>query len=215
MATSLPRVTGAAWLSLICAAMFFSLARWTGVKTKDVTAKLGRDPVLPSIDQVFSQQRFALIRQLQTLSDSHRKDHREQLVPLVAQQLKMTTAHRSERERLSKAQEDRWAVETAQRTARFRRGLGAVLDLLTGRLSATRRENEREAYRAFLRDREQRQRLFDQQLKERRALELSIRAIQREYRETRARAARGIMATWRSIRIPEFRTRDFGLELER
>ncbi|MEJ7925634.1 hypothetical protein WG908_02555 [Sphingobium sp. AN641] len=68
-------------------------------------------------------------------------------------------------------------MDQQQRGERMRHGLAGVLDRITGRYAKLRAENEREAWAALQRDREQRQRLVEAQLAERRQLQQRIRRV--------------------------------------
>ena len=57
-----------------------------------------------------------------------------------------------------------------------------MLDILTGRASALRRENEREAFLSYRRDRQQREALVLAQIKEREELQQRIDALRRDQR---------------------------------
>ena len=75
----------------------------------------------------------------------------------------------------------RRASETVQRRERFRPGVAGMWDRLTGRHAETVRENERDAWRAHLRDRAQRDLLIGDQLKERRELQSEIQTERRRH----------------------------------
>src|SRR5690606_35704248 len=102
--------------------------------------------------------------------------------------------HRKERSILHDRQAARRADETRERAARFRSGLGAVMDLLTGRLFTVRKQNEREAYDCHLRDKEQRERLVKQRLEERRKIQKQLDELAARQREERRWLVRRLIA---------------------
>jgi hypothetical protein len=132
----------------------------------------------------------------------------------------MTLSHRAERLNLQDKQDERLRKENKERAARFKRGLGAVLDLLTGRLFEVRKGNEQEAYQGYLRDRAQREQLFSMQLKEREAAQKRIDVVKTRHRQERMQLARQISEVLRltaSQRQPERQRgwRKPGLEFDR
>ncbi|HNP52519.1 MAG TPA: hypothetical protein PKJ85_12105 [Nitrosomonas nitrosa] len=71
----------------------------------------------------------------------------------------MKTRHREERHDLADTQKQRWQQESADRQARLNKGIRGLWDRLTGQHSRTKNQNEREAWQALLRDRQQRESL--------------------------------------------------------
>ncbi len=72
-----------------------------------------------------------------------------------------------------------------------------MLDVLTGRLFQVRRENEREAFQSYRRDRNQREEVYGEQRKERVALQSRIDAMQSRHRQDRMRLAAQIASLLR------------------
>lgn len=170
----------------------FAAARWAGVKTRDMDRRLGPANELPSVDSVREHLRARVSQKLRGFIAEDRRGKQEELKPLTDARDQMVTAQRAERDLLSRRQEERTRAEAAQRAAKFRRGLGVVMDVLTGRLFQTRRENEREAYQGLLRDRAQREALYAEQMKEREALQRRIEATRTRHRQERMLLARQI-----------------------
>lgn len=71
----------------------------------------------------------------------------------------MKTRHREERHDLADTQKQRWQQESADRQARLNKGIRGLWDRLIGQHSRTKNQNEREAWQALLRDRQQRESL--------------------------------------------------------
>jgi hypothetical protein len=121
---------------------------------------------------------------------------------------------RTEREKLSRLQEQRWKTESKTRGERFRRGLGAVLDVLSGRLFTTRRQNDSEAFEGFLRDRAQREELFEAQARESKPLHDRIERMRMRHRDERvhlAHAIGGVLKVRKLMRDSGGRTRGLSL----
>lgn len=175
----------------------FSIARWTGVKAKEAAQRLRGFEALPGVDEAKAHLRAAMSKRLRGFVAQDRQDKRTELKPLMDELRGMVAKHRAERERMDKGQADRWQKETKARAARLRTGLGKVMDVLTGRLFKIRRENERDAFQGYLRDRAQRETLFSAQMKERRTLQTRIDAMQSRHRQARMRLARQIVEVLR------------------
>ena len=175
----------------------YSISRWIGVKTKDVGAKLGRSDALPTVNEVRADTRKRLTKTMRERLEADRKTKQAELAPLVEEVRRQAQAQRAERTRLNEALEKRWQQEVKERAGRFRRGLGAVLDFVTGKTQAIRRGNETEAYARHLRDRALRELLFREQLKERKILQKRIDAVKTRQRQERMGMARNVLRLMR------------------
>ena len=78
--------------------------------------------------------------------------------------------HRQERMRLYQGQEERWNAEAKERSERLNHGLRGLFDRLSGKAKAIQQRNEIEARACADRDREQRDFMAIEQMKERIAL---------------------------------------------
>ncbi len=153
-----------------------SIARYTGKKTKEIAARLGDPERLPSVEDARAQ----LARDLSATFKRHMKEaealKRRDLAPLEAERQTIAQDQRRERAHLKAKQQERWAAETRARAERLGRGVKAVWAVMSGRQAEIRKTNEREAYAAMARDRDQRQRLIEAQMTERQALQARIKA---------------------------------------
>lgn len=177
----------------------FSVSRWVGVKTKDMRAKLGEPDRLPGVDEVKAFTRQRMTERLKSYIGEHREARAAELRPLAEELRQMRRQHRQERQRLAKGQKARWEKEATQRASRFRKGLGAVMDVLTGRVFALRRENERDAWKAALRDRAQSETLHLAQLKDCQSLQKRLDAVLARHRDDAMRLGARIAEVWRHI----------------
>lgn len=148
----------------------YAVAKWSGVKTKAVREKLGDASTLPSLAE--AKERYA--HEMRTNINAHRKamldeerrrkeEHERARSALVAQQ-------KAQRAKMAAAQEARQKREAVERQARFRKGLGGVWDHLRGENARVKKQNEVEAYAAFVRDRKQRDEMIFRQVEERRQI---------------------------------------------
>ncbi len=171
----------------------YSLARWAGIKTKDLNQRLGDAATLQSVSETrASVDRRMKGRAREILSEDRSKMTKE-MKPLAEQLRILVSHHRKERSLLNDRQAVRRREEAQERSGRFRRGLGAVMDVLTGRLFTVRRQNEREAFECFVRDRTQQETLIRQQGEEKRALVQRIDALQKSQREAHRQLLRQVL----------------------
>lgn len=181
----------------------FSVARWSGVKTKEVTQKLGKGDDLRPVAEVQNDLARRVSKQLRQYVIDDRKGKQDEVRPLREKLRKIVVRQRQERHILQKRQDERWKREAAERAGRFRRGLGIVLDVLTGHLFKQRKRNEAEAYAAFVRDRTQRQTLYDEQTKERMPVQRRIEELR-----DRHKAERQVLASRLAIALKAAKTRE-------
>lgn len=170
----------------------FAVARWAGVKTKDLAARLGEPDKLPSVGEVRTQIRQRMSERLRGFIREDREVQAAELKPLAMEREAMVTVQTKDRARVISGQVERLRRETRERAGRFRRGLPGVWDLLTGKTAATRRENEREAQDGKLRDREEREALVAAQLAQRRELQARMDTLNKRHRAERMELARQI-----------------------
>jgi hypothetical protein len=170
----------------------FSVARMTGVRTKELGAKLGSPEKLPGVEQVREEVRGRLSKSLRAHLREFRTEQKQQLAPLRTEQRAMVMAQRAERAKLRKGQQDRWTKEARARAERFRKGVRGVWEILTGRAAVVRRENDRDAFTAYRRDVGQREALFAAQLKDRSAVQQRLETMRSGQRRDLMRLARQV-----------------------
>jgi len=160
-----------------------SVARYAGQKAKDVRARLGTADDLPSADEAKAK----LATQMHDAVRRHINEanalYRSRMAPLEQDRRKMTDQHRAERLRLSEKQQQRWQHEARARVARLPKGLPGLWQRVTGEHKMIRTRNDREAYGALQRDRDQQHRLIWAQLSERQSLQARIQAVRRDHAE--------------------------------
>lgn len=190
----------------------YSVARFAGVKVKDLEARFGAMPVLSSVDECKARIKSLGADKAREVLAEDRAAREAQTNPLREQLRILVNHHRKERSILKDRQETRRVSETKARAEKFRRGLGAILDLVTGRLFTIKNENEREAHACFLRDREQTENLVKAQMEERRAIQKQLEELERRQRQSSRGLIRTLLAFKRSIR-GRSRERQVGLGL--
>ncbi len=171
----------------------YALARWSGVKSRDVKARVD-EADLPTVADVFSKLRLKKTEQVQDYIQQIKDRHVQDMQPLVNERLALVTSQRQERLDLKAKQEQRRIGETKARSDRLNKGLRGLFDRLTGAHRRTVQENERAAIACAHRDQEQRDRLILAQIKERKGLQEHAKAIKAEHRKGRVLLAKNIAA---------------------
>lgn len=145
----------------------FAIPRMTGIKMKEVRARLGEAQDLPGLDEANDKIAKGMIpalerfkRDIAARDETTRKRDAEKRRHLVERQQR-------EREALRQQQEQRRILEAQERQARFRSGLGGLWDRLRGEHKRIRDLNEADAIRATERDRKERDQQIFGQLDER------------------------------------------------
>lgn len=170
----------------------YALARWAGVKAKDVKGRLGNFSDLPSVDETLQDLRRMKTDQVRDYIQSVRSKHRNEVEPLNDERLKLRDQHRAERVMLKSKQEERWKAETKTRQDRLNKGLRGLFDRLTGKASDIRKENETNAWRAMKRDQALRDDLVLAQMRDRKKLQERFEALKRRQKNERQILARNL-----------------------
>lgn len=137
----------------------YSLSKWLDVKTKALKERLGDPAQLPTVTDTIAKTDKRLMERMRSFTAEIRQTSRARLEPLMEQKSRMKMRHRDERQNLADTQKQRWQQESADRQARLNKGIRGLWDRLTGQHSRTKNQNEREAWQALLRDRQQRESL--------------------------------------------------------
>lgn len=162
----------------------YSLSKMTGAKTKELQERLGGPEQFKSVDETRLDIRQRVERHVHQYLVDARQEMRERQRPLLEEHRAMVAAHKAEREKLLRLQEERRIRENQQRQSRIRTGIRGLLDFVIGRAANIRRINEREALEGVLRDRDQREGVYRAQSDERGELQDRIDDMRREQRRT-------------------------------
>ncbi|XWN31405.1 MAG: relaxase/mobilization nuclease domain-containing protein [Devosia sp.] len=161
----------------------YALARWAGVKTKEVKARLGDKPDLPDLPQaremMAARMTSVIHRHIQGVETSLKRSS----ATLALKTAQLKERHLADRDALKETHARRWVQETQDRASRFRPGLGGLWDRFTGKHKQIQRRNEEEAYRAITRDDIEREELVAAQLGERRDLQTDVTAMRQRHHE--------------------------------
>ncbi|WP_420133549.1 relaxase/mobilization nuclease domain-containing protein [Rhodopseudomonas sp.] len=168
----------------------YAVSRWSGIKTKELKERLGDGAQLPSVAEAQAGIGKQLSAGLRKQLEADKNDQKAQLDAAKNDLRKVVMKQRAERAQLSSRQKTRQAMEAKERAGKFRRGLGIVLDVLSGRLFKLRKQNEAEAYASFVRDRRETDQLHDAQAKERAPYQERIDSLRTQQKADRAMLAR-------------------------
>lgn len=175
----------------------YSVAKYTGVKTKDVRSKLGDADALPSVSDVAKDIKARVTDKLKSFIADTKQTHASEQAPLIARRDAMTKQHRTERARLALKQEERWKAESEIRARRIRTGFAGLVDRLTGKAKALKTRNKLEAFEGLKRDQRQRDALITAQMVERKALQKDFDRLRARQAQERRILAREVMTSLR------------------
>jgi hypothetical protein len=153
----------------------YAIAKYTGVRTRQVRERLGDPATLPSIDEAKREIAAGMSGALKRQVEPAEGANRQRSVSLRFEYTQTVQRQRDEREKLRQAQERRWNAEMAARAARLSRGFGGIWDRLTGKHHHIKMQNERETLLSFYRDREEKDGLIFRHIEERQRLQQRIR----------------------------------------
>lgn len=172
----------------------YAIARYTGIRTKEVQDKLGDPNQLRSAEEIKTEIAQGMTRKLEELIQDVEKDAKRRLLQTQFRKTEMVGRHQEERRQLTDAHEKRWLAETNVRAERLPKGFSGIWHRLTGRYAKVKAQNEREAFDALLRDRTEKDSLIFKQIEERQTLQRDIKiqrsAAQEELLELRKDVAR-------------------------
>jgi hypothetical protein len=168
----------------------YSVARMVGLKTKDVEGRLGSASDLSSVDGTRDDIRQRVTESLRNHIRNFSRDQRVPLQQLAEEREKLVQTQRIERTRLRVLQERRWTEEGLARQRQFRKGFAGLWDKIVGKVARVRQEHDREVLELYCRDVNQREALFEAQMKQRHDIQDRTDALRAQQREERIRLAR-------------------------
>lgn len=184
----------------------FAIARMVGKKNREVVERLGDPSRLRNVADTKRHIGETVAPRLSRYISEAKRIARNTMRPLNDQREMMKERHRNERKLLDDSQRLRQIEEQRVRSARVRKGVAGVWDILTGRYFKTRKKNEVEAFFSQQRDRHQRHDLVQSQLEERQKL-------QRDIERTREGNAKQILSLYRDA--ADYRRMARGEQFER
>ena len=162
----------------------YALSRYCGVKTKDITARIGDAAHLPSVAE---RQRWLAERMGAKLASWARDEaarHEKQALALKFQREQMVQRQRALRRELDTVQAQRQDIEAKERAARVPKGVRGLWGWVTGQNRKIKLQNELDAQRAQERDRLEREAMIQKQLAEQRVLQERVKAARTQQHES-------------------------------
>jgi len=154
----------------------YAVARYTGVKTKDVRKRLGDRQTLPSIEQAKDKITTDMSKKLQQHLSHAQASKQKRSAAFEFNRQRLVEDQRKERQSLEELHSKRWDAETKERSQRLAKGLMGIWYRLTGKYEKTKRENELDALVAFQRDRQEKDELIFKHIQQRQQLSLRQRS---------------------------------------
>jgi hypothetical protein len=155
----------------------YAVAKWVGVKAKEMRAKLGEAERLPTIAEAKATIAAGMTAMLRGHIANAEAASQKKLAALALHKSQLVEKQRKERADLEAAHEKRWAKENAQCAARLNKGFRGIWDRLTGRYGKQARDNEREALEASRRDRREKDALIERHLDERQGYHIFAKQV--------------------------------------
>lgn len=154
-----------------------SLSRCLGIKTKELSARLGDPAALPSVDEAKSSIAKRLVPAMQRhILDAHLAFQKHK-AKLDLARADLVQRQRDERATLASRHALQFERETRERAARLPTGLRGFWHRITGRYQEVRRQNEAEAEASRLRQNAERQALVERHIEQRRSLQIQIKEM--------------------------------------
>jgi len=157
----------------------YSLSRWTGVKVKDLKARLGDLDALPDVATVKDRIASRMTAKLQGFVHEIEEQAEARFRELLRKKQAVKDRQRAARKELQDLQAERAQQEAVIRAARFRKGVKGLWDWVSGKTRQIRKENEAEARDCAKRDSQEREAVIAAQLAERRVLQQDLRGQKR------------------------------------
>lgn len=159
------------FVALDYACEVYAVAKWVGIKAKDVRARLTGPDSLPSVEEARVEIAGDMARHLTDLRKQQKAAVSERLAEIHEQRRVLTRRHQEERSALKAQQQERQHSETLARQQRFNKGLRGLLDRLTGTRKKIKERNQQEAWQSLKRDQAERDDLIFLQADARRLLQ--------------------------------------------
>ena len=153
----------------------YAVSRAIGITAKDVRGKLGEADYLPTVSEIEHDLSEKISEKLRRLAQDLDGQSQKGLAMLTARKESMVQRQRVARQHLKITQEERCKAERHERAQQLPVGLKSLWWRVTGKWHQMINAIEQEAKVTHERDRQERQRLIEAQLGERRKLQNEIR----------------------------------------
>lgn len=155
----------------------YAVAKYAGIRTKDVRSRLGDAERLPSVDEARTTIAGRMSAMLRRHAGEIEARQKRESATFAFRRGEIVQRQRDERAVLERAHHLRSAKENLERAQRISKGFRGLWDRITGRHAEVKRQNEREALQSFYRDRAEKDALIFRHIEERQALHLQARQM--------------------------------------
>lgn len=150
----------------------YAVARWTGLKTKDIRARLGSPKDLPSIAEQTEVFKNEVAPQIEAHLNEAKELRDTDLAEIKSKQETLVDQQKQERATLKEKQDKRAQEEQTQRQALYRKGIKGLIDRFTGRHARLKAINEHALMMSLKRDQNERDDLIFRHIEARERLML-------------------------------------------
>lgn len=157
-----------------------SLSRTLGIKTKELTARLGDPEALRDLETAKTTAAKLLTPAMKRHVQESRAAFDEKAKALADRKSEIVDHHRDARDKLILRHATELNAENRARHERLPKGLRGLWHRITGKYQQVRRENEEEAALSAARKAKERHSLIEKQMGERRTLEAKIKKLRRD-----------------------------------
>ncbi len=154
----------------------YAIAKWVGIKTKDVRARLGNAEDLPTVEKAKADIAAHMSDMLRGHIAQAEAAQQKRMAMLALQREQIVEKQRKERADLETAHAKRAALENTERASRLNKGFRGLWDRLTGRYGKQARENEREHQLSIERDCREKNVMVQHHLDERQSFHILARS---------------------------------------
>jgi len=148
----------------------YSVPKYAGVKTKEVRTRIGDPADLPSVDEAKAAWASDMLKKAQELQREADQKREQERQAFAAKRAELVARQRAERAAQDQALTARKTKEAIARQDRFRSGLKGLWDRLRGEHRRILEESLRDGLASDRRDKQERDQLIVQHLKQRREI---------------------------------------------
>lgn len=156
----------------------FAVAKWVGIKTKEVRERLTDEKSLPSVDDARIQIAKDMSARLESLSQEQENVLEARRAELEEKRQILVHQHRFERKKLHDTQQSYWQHKQEEWRNNFNTGFRGLFDRLTGKRHKIEERNIQDAWNVEMRQQQERDALIFQQLETRRAMQSRIERLE-------------------------------------
>ncbi|RMB02917.1 relaxase/mobilization nuclease domain-containing protein [Eilatimonas milleporae] len=163
----------------------YAIARYAGIRTKDVKARLGDAEDLPSIDEAKTLFAERITPNLKTLIKRQKQSHRTQESIVTEKAFALAKKHKTERQSLNHFQQQAWKEQQRKRQQRLRKGLSGLWARVTGKTKIIKDRNRLDIWQTLKANQQQRDDLIFAQKIARQKLQQNIARLKKRQKHDR------------------------------